>query len=266
VGVSLLAVTDHDAVSGLLLAAQAARGTDVRLIAGIEITAQLHGREIHILGHNILPDAPGLRDWCSARKDERRTRLLEMTARLAASGVVVDFAEVEKEAAGATLGRPHLARVLMREGHVGSMREAFDRYLTTGRQGYVERPKPEAGVVIQLIHEAGGTASLAHPTVNKVSKAELTHLVSLGLDAVEAYHPDHPPAQAGTLARWAQDLRILVTGGSDFHGATTGDVELGGFTTPAASYDRLAELAASRQELPALTAARESWRAHAVSS
>lgn len=260
VGVSHLAVTDHDAVSGLMSCAAAARGTEITILGGIEVTSQLNGREIHVLGHNILPDAPGLRAWCDARREERRTRLMEMTERLVKQGIDIDFADVEKEAAGATLGRPHLARVLLRQGHVASMREAFDRYLTSGRHGYVERPKPDVEEVVRLVREAGGTTSLAHPIVNKVSKAELSHLVSVGLDAVEARHPDHPPALAGQVARWAKDLAISATGGSDFHGAITGTVELGAFVTPPADYDRLLALAVERQSAPALASALKSWR------
>jgi predicted metal-dependent phosphoesterase TrpH len=258
-GVTHLAVTDHDTIAGLTAAGAAGRQAGVEIIPGIEITTRLNSRECHVLGHHLLPGAPGLADWCDRRRRDRHDRLREMTARLTSKGIVVDFEEVEREAAGATPGRPHLARVLVRRGYVRTFQEAFDRYLEPGKSGYVDRARPEAAEVIALVRAAGGTTSLAHPGVNRVSRAELGALAQLGLDAVEAYHPDHPPQQAGDIARWAKDLKLFVTGGSDFHGVHTTSVELGARTTPKDSFEGLSQLASTRQGSERLAAARDQW-------
>jgi len=261
VGVTHLAITDHDTISALLEATRAGRLEGVHVVPGIEVTTHLHGRECHLLGHHFLPTAPGLADWCAARREERHDRMRQMVDRLLQDGVPVSFDEVEREAAGATLGRPHLARVLVKHRYATSFQDAFDRLLSKGRSGYVERPRPDMPAAIALIRGAGGTASLAHPGVNKVSKAELRHLAELGVDAVEAYHPDHPPQQAGQIASWARELGIQVTGGSDFHGVRTGSVELGAEVTTPQAYEWLRARAEERQSTAELRAARGAWDA-----
>ncbi len=258
-GVTHLAVTDHDTVAGLVAAAGAGLGARLTVIPGIEVTAALHGREIHVLGHHLLPAAPGLAQWCADRRLERRERLREMTARLVAQGLRLDFDAIERESGDANLGRPHLARAIVQGGYARSFQEAFDRYLTSGKSGYVERPRPQAGTAIDLIRHAGGTTSIAHPGINRVSRAELRQLADLGLDAAEAYHPDHPPQQAGDIARWARDCGLEVTGGSDFHGATNASVELGAQITPQASYEVLLARAMDRRQSPDLAVARNEW-------
>jgi predicted metal-dependent phosphoesterase TrpH len=246
-GVTHLAITDHDGVAGVDEASRAGAVMGVEIVAGIEVTAQLHGRECHVLGHFLDLTRPGLAAWCVARKDERQDRLRAMAAKLTAGGVHIDFDALVREAGDATLGRPHLARALVSGGYAHSVADAFSRFLGVGGPGYVDRPRPEATEVIALLREAGGTSSLAHPGLNKVSRAELRQLADAGLDAVEADHPDHPPSQAGDIARWAKDVGIQVTGGSDFHGARTGSVELGARTTRPEAFAVLRERALGRR-------------------
>jgi predicted metal-dependent phosphoesterase TrpH len=246
VGVTHLAVTDHDGISGIADAVRAGPAAGVEVIPGIEVTAQLHGREVHVLGHFLDLSRPGLEEWCAARKSERRDRLRAMAEKLGGAGMRVDFEEIAREAGEATLGRPHLARALVQGGYAHSIADAFKRFLSVGGPGYVDRPRPGSTEVIAMLREAGGTSSLAHPGLNKVSRAELRQLAEAGLDAVEADHPDHPPSQAGDIARWAKDLGIYVTGGSDFHGARTGSVELGAKTTRPEAFAALQKRAAER--------------------
>lgn len=249
-GVTHLAVTDHDGVSAIAEAIQAGAAAGVEVVPGIEVTAQLHGRECHVLGHFLDLSSPGLSEWCATRKTERCDRLRAMAEKLSANGVQVDFDAIAREAGTATLGRPHLARALVQGGYARSIADAFSRFLRVGGPGYVDRPRPEATEVLALLRDAGGTSSLAHPGLNKVSRAELGQLTSAGLDAVEADHPDHPPSQAGDIARWAKDLGIYVTGGSDFHGERTGSVELGAKTTRPEAFAALRERAAGRRRAP----------------
>lgn len=217
-GVKALAVTDHDTVSGLLDATRHARSVGLELVPGIEVTSAFNGREIHILGHFVVPTQPELVAFSERMRGERRRRVERMVMKLQGVGLRISLEDVLAQSSGTTLGRPHVARALMAAGEVDHMQEAFDRYLSRGRPGWVERERPEADAAIRLIHEAGGTASIAHPGVDGISKNELGGLAHLGLDAVEAFHPRHPPSQAEAFQRWGTSIGLLTTGGSDFHG------------------------------------------------
>ena len=219
-GVKTLAVTDHDTVQGLAAAQAAASAHGVRLVPGIEISADLNGREIHVLGHFLDPASPHLLGLQTVMKKERRTRMERMVAQLAATGIAVTMEAVLAVAGEASIGRPHLARVLVQRGAAVSVKDAFDRFLGFGKPGYVERQRMSAGEAIELCRIAGGTATIAHPGVSKVSRAELGALAELGLAGVEANHADHVPSQAAAYARWAAELGLVATAGSDYHGET----------------------------------------------
>lgn len=261
-GVTHLSVTDHDTVAGLAEAARAARERGVTLVPGIEISATLHGREIHLLGHGIVPTEPALEAFCVRMTGERADRIRRMVERLAACGVSVPIEEVEAEARGESIGRPHLARVLVRQGLVGDLSEAFRRYLAPHKPGWVERFRPEAAEAIAIIHAAGGTATVAHPGSNGVSREELARLASFGLDGVEAHHRDHPPSQVQAYERWGNELGLFATGGSDFHGPGGGvPCEPGTPSTPPASWARLEALGAARRGRVGLRSALDRWTA-----
>lgn len=265
-GVSHLAVTDHDTVAGLDEAARAAAEQGIALVPGIEITTELHGRELHLLGLFVVPTAPGLVAFSRRMKDERSSRLRRMTERLAASGVEVSWEDVLEQAADAkSFGRPHLARALVRRGHAWSIQEAFDRFLVPGTPGWLERYRPSYTEAIALVHQAGGVASVAHPGLNGVSKAELGRLAEGGLDAVEAHHPGHPPSQAEAFVRWGRDRGLVATGGTDFH-SVEGGHEPGTFLTPAASVRALSEKAERRTAENGLADALAEWQRRAQGS
>ncbi len=246
-GVTHLAVTDHDTVAGLAKAIAAGGEFGVCVVPGIEITAHFHGREVHILGHFIAPDSAALTAWSRDRLQERTERMRLMVERLQQAGVKVSWDDVQAEAGGESLGRPHLARALVRLGYVDTFQRAFTRYLSKGGAGYAERPTPAVADVCQLIRAAGGIASVAHPGANKISRAELRTLAELGLDAVETAHPEHPPSQESAYLRWAGELGLHSTGGSDFHGDKTGGALPGTHITSPASYDALRQLADGRR-------------------
>jgi predicted metal-dependent phosphoesterase TrpH len=132
----------------------------------------------------------------------------------------VTIERVVAASGGENLGRPHLARVLVDSGHAISIKDAFDRFLHTGGSLWVDRLRLSIADAVEIVHGAGGTASVAHPGANGISRQELKVLAEAGLDAVEAYHPEHPPNQAEAFERWAAELGMLVTAGSDYHGPT----------------------------------------------
>lgn len=247
-GVQTLAVTDHDTVSGLAEATLAAEEAGLTLVCGLEITAGLHGREIHVLGHFVDPTEPSLVAFCSSMGSERERRVVRMLASLAKAGVSLSFEEVAAQAKGQSLGRPHVARAMLAKGLVDHMQDAFDRYLTPGRPGWVERERPEAAAAIALIHRAGGTASVAHPGVDQISRQELRGLAQAGLDAVEAFHPSHPQSQQEAYVRWGQAAGLLSTGGSDFHGPESERSYPGLLSAPEADFVQLRARAEDRKQ------------------
>lgn len=218
-GVRVLSVTDHDTVSGFTECSAAAQTHGVRLVPGIELSCELHGREVHVLGHFFDPSSPQLGALATAMLQERRERMERMVLRaqeLRLAGVT--FERVLAASGGENLGRPHLARVLVDCGHAASTKDAFERYLGTDGPLWVDRRRLGIPEALSLLHGAGGTASIAHPGANGVNRNELRGLAEQGLDAVEAHHPEHPPNQAEAFERWSAELGMLVTAGSDYHG------------------------------------------------
>jgi 3',5'-nucleoside bisphosphate phosphatase len=243
-GVTILAVTDHDTVSGIAECQQAAAVQGLRLVPGIELSAELHGREVHILGHLLDPTSPALHELQTLLLDERRERMERMVRRAQELGLKVTMEQVISHSGGDNLGRPHLARALVNAGYAESIKDAFDRFLRDRAPVWCDRRKMSAAEAIALVHRAGGTASVAHPGANQVSQQELKVLAASGLDAVEAHHPEHVSSQAEAYQRWAEALSMLVTAGSDFHGpAVQPDRKLGDRTLAPERFAALEERA-----------------------
>src|ERR1041384_4430581 len=220
-GIRVLSVTDHDTVSGIAECRVAAQAAGIRLVPGIELSCELHGREVHILGHFLDETSPALGSLADGMLQERRERMEKMCAAAQALGFsAVTYAAVLARSGGENLGRPHLARVLVECGHAVSVKEAFDKFLHTRGPLWVDRRRLTVPEAVQLIRGAGGTSSVAHPGANEISRQELKVMADAGLDAVEAFHPEHPPNQAEAFVRWAKDFGLLVTAGSDYHGPT----------------------------------------------
>jgi len=217
-GVTVLAVTDHDTVSGLDACAAQAKTHGIRLVPGIEISCMHHRREVHILGHFIDPLNAQLGAYTVQLTTEREKRMELMVARLVGLGVPVTLAQVQSLAGTAPLTRPHLARVLVELRICSSTKEAFDRFLGDGRSAWVPRFEMTVAGAITLIHAAGGTATIAHPGSSKVNKLEVEAMAKAGLDGIEAVHRDHPPSQRELFGRWADEFGLCCTAGSDFHG------------------------------------------------
>jgi predicted metal-dependent phosphoesterase TrpH len=247
-GVQTLAVTDHDTVKGLARARVAADAQGIRLVPGIEVSAIAEGREIHVLGHFVDPEEPGLASYSVRLGDERSERMGRMVERMNGLGFPVTFEEVERIAAGAHLGRPHLALALLARGYVTSSREAFDRFLGDGKPGWVDRLRVTAEEAITMLHGAGGTASIAHPGSSKVSGYTLERLAKAGLDGLEVFHPDHVPSQRDAFLRQADALGLVPTAGSDYHGPrVTPDRKLGMVSLDPTHFARLEARATARR-------------------
>jgi predicted metal-dependent phosphoesterase TrpH len=231
-GVGILGITDHDTFSGYDQALPLARQAGLELICGIELSTKLHGHSVHLLGYFLNPflnpdGSDVFRGWIRDLQASRRDRNVRLVARLRQLGMDITLEEVEARGGGMT-GRPHFARLLVEKGYVSSLQEAFDQYLDESAKGYVTRREPQFAEAVQHIRNAGGIASLAHPVRLREDVAPiLPELRAAGLNAIEAYHSDHSPNQTALYLELAAQHGLLVTGGSDFHGAVKPEIRLG---------------------------------------
>ena len=239
-GIAVWALCDHDTVAGLADARAAADAHGIRLVPGIELSAFLDSKEIHILGHFIDPSHVSMRDFEDLLAGRRRIRMEEIVRKLAALGIRIRVEDIEKWSGGKTIGRPHAARAMVEAGAVATVKEAFDRFLGEGRPAYVQRYRLEAEDAVRLVRGAGGTATVAHPGVSKLERHDLVRLRAVGVDGLEVHHVDHVPSQREKYLRIADELGLVPTAGSDYHGANVApDRKLGDVTMPAEDLVRL---------------------------
>ncbi len=215
-----ISVTDHDTVAAIADVTTAATAVDIRVVSGIEVTAVDDGRDVHMLGYFFDPASASLAAVLERQRALRVSRVREIGARLAALGMPIDVESVLLAAAarpGSSVGRPQVARELVRSGYVTSVQDAFDKWLATGRPAFIHRTGPSPATIVDAIHEAGGIASMAHPGVTRRDEL-IAPLAGHGLDAIEVYHSDHAPEDIHHYQLIAARRGLLVTGGSDFHG------------------------------------------------
>lgn len=217
-GLAVWALTDHDSIAQLRPARAAAEARGLRFVPGIELSVHLDRREVHLLGHFVDPGSATLRGFEDLLAEKRRVRMGEMIEKLAELGVALEPEEIEKFSGGKTLARPHVARALVERGVVGSVKEAFDRFLGEGRPAYVGRYRLTVQDAIALVRGAGGTATIAHPGLNRIERGDLERMKGWGLAGVETYHADHVPSQREKYLRLCQELDLVPTAGSDYHG------------------------------------------------
>jgi len=219
-GAEVWALTDHDSVNGVNEAVKAGGELGLKVVRGVELSADDY-LNLHILGYGF--SVPALKDWFDSLRGGRNDRKYRIRDFLRRKGLEIPLDEVDREAAGGSVGRPHFAKVMLRHGYVATRKEAFDRYLDTPEFQEIERgTKPSAQECVERIKAAGGKASLAHPyqiVLNGETLEELVRrLKGYGLDAIECCYPIHTPEQTAEYLRVAQNHGLHVTGGSDFHG------------------------------------------------
>lgn len=231
VGIEVLALTDHDTLSGLAEAAEEASRLGLEFIPGVEISAEFSPGTLHMLGYFVDPADAELEQalsWLRGGRDDRNRLILE---RLAELGCPLDLAEVAGLAGGESVGRPHIARAMINHGYVSSFQEAFDRYLGKGAAAYVDRAKMTPERAIASILKADGIPVLAHPQTLALERDAVEKLVeslaSLGLAGLEAYYYSHSEEETAFYISLARKLGLAVTAGSDFHGPGTIDSGLG---------------------------------------
>lgn len=244
-GLDVVALTDHDAFDGLAEASAAGQREGVVVVPGMELSCSRHGQSVHLLAYGNLGADEDLGREMATVRGGRSGRLLPVLAKLADLGVPVTEAQVmAKVGDSPSVGRPHIADALVDAGHVRDRTEAFDRFLADGGPAHVSRYAIEVGRGIDLVHAAGGVAVIAHPWGRGREKLlppdVLRGLVAAhGLDGIEVDHQDHDSETRVRLRRLGEELGVLMTGSSDYHGTGKTDHDLGVNTTAEEVYAEL---------------------------
>ena len=252
-----IAVTDHDTVAGIAPAREEGEQLGLEVVPGVEMSAQSEKGILHILGYFVRVDEPGLLMSLESLSRARRERIPKILSKLERRHVHIANEEVEHEAVGGVPGRPHVARIMLRKGYVRALQEAFELYLKKGASAYVEKAKLSPQEAIETILKAGGLPVLAHPYSlgeddPQRLEAVVRGLMDYGLTGIEAYYSRHTRKQTTVFLRLASRLGLVVTGGSDFHGANKPGIELGVIPeTGPLSYSILEGLKRARVRTPA---------------
>ena len=265
IGLGALAITDHDTLLGAKQAKANGIPTDLRFLTGVEISADrphfLPGAgSLHILGYAIDLDNPRLNRTLDRLQEARRTRNPRILKRLNHLGVDIRMADIQAQVQpGGQIGRPHFATAMVKKGYAQNINDAFDRYLGTEKPAYVEKDRIGCKEAIALIRHAGGVAVLAHPGLitpptGRLEPESVAALQNMGMGGIEAYYPEHSPEQTAHYEALAGRFGLLVTGGTDFHGALKPQIQLGSglgdLRVPMDIYHRIVSAAANTGKAP----------------
>ena len=246
-----IALTDHDSIAGVAAARAAGDRLGIRIVAGCELSAFQDDHEVHLLAlHLTRIDA--LERRLLELRSLRHERAQKIVEKLNALGVEITIDEVLQQAKGGAVGRPHVARALIARGAVVDFKDAFIRYLGSNGAAFVPKARLSVEDAIEIAHEAGGLAVWAHPA-DGGHRDRLEPLVHAGLDGVEVKHPSHSAEDVKRLEALAEFFGLVVSGGSDWHGASEGPRKLGNMNVPASwleKQDRRLEASASASAQP----------------
>lgn len=222
-GLDVLAICDHDTTEAYRVAVEIGARVRVQVVAGIEVSSTHMGKDIHVLGYFVDPDAPALREHERTARTRRESRMSEMLAKLAGLGIDLPFDAVERAAGPdrVSLGRPHLAQALVEAGHAQSTGEAFDRWIADGGAAFVPTHILTPMEAIRIVTEAGGLPVWAHPPAELVDEL-LRPMMDAGLRGVEVYRPRNRRDQVLRLEQICRSTGLFPTGGSDWHGPEAG--------------------------------------------
>ena len=220
-GVKVLAVTDHDSVSGLAEAMDEAARHGLEIVPGLEINCDVDGAEIHVLGYCVDWRADWFETFLAEQRVERTGRVHRIVERLTELGLPLTAEEVFAICKDGSPGRPHVAQAMVARGYVRSVREAFDRYLRAGGPANVPRRRLTPADAVAVIRRAHGVPVFAHPGLAN-RDALIPELVEAGLGGIETYYPEHSAGQIEAYRALCRAHDLVATGGSDYHGPHTG--------------------------------------------
>jgi 3',5'-nucleoside bisphosphate phosphatase len=231
-GLSIVAISDHDNLGAYFEIRKYADEQGVTLVPAMELSCAYEGVDVHVLAYAFDPHDERIDERLRSFRETRHRRGYAIVDRLRALGLDITAERVDQLAAGGAMGRPHVARALVEAGYVASVSEAFDKWLGTGKAGYVEKERFRIDEAVQLIHAAGGVTSVAHPTLYPNHQELVTQVLDLGVDAVEVLHPDVDDVNRERYANMARFRGKFTTGGSDDHGTVKTSETLGTIRVP----------------------------------
>lgn len=246
-GLRAIAITDHDTVAGVSEGISAGSKLGMEVIPGIEINTNYRGNEVHILGYFLDCESPALLEQLGRIRKQRVERIGKIVGELNDLGFNIQMKEVLLTAGDSVVGRPHIARTLVKKGMVSSTDKVFDKYIGEGKVAFVPRYGLTPIEAIGLIKKAGGVPVLAHPGLMNCDGL-IGKLVAAGLQGLEVYHSDHTAEQSSHYRRIADNYGLVITGGSDYHGAELKHRRIGTAVTDYESVKRLKELSSYREE------------------
>lgn len=255
-GLQAIAITDHDTTAGNKEALAAGHQLNLEVVPGVEISADAPFGTLHIVGLYISPENQSMEAVLKELREYREQRNLKMIERLKELGIFITWEELMMEAGGDLIARPHFASLLVKKGAVASYKQAFDRYLKAGGQAYLDKKRLPVEEAIQMIKDSGGIPILAHPyTIRQKDEANfeqnVRRLVELGMQGIEVYYTEHSRGDEALYSDLARRFNLLISGGTDFHGAVKPDIRLGkGYGSMSIPYELLETIKESRLESP----------------
>ncbi|MFC2002645.1 PHP domain-containing protein [Chloroflexota bacterium] len=248
-GLTVIALADHDSVDGIAEALEAAESfPKLTVIPSVEINTDVPHGEAHVLGYFIDFTDSELNAALESLRNSRRLRAQRMIAKLKDLDIHIEWQRVQEIAGSGTIGRPHLALAMLEKEYIASTREAFIKYIGKDGPAYVEREKITPTGAMELILSAQGLPVLAHPTTINDPETMIIELKKTGLVGIEAYYDRYTTEQTEGLVNLAERHKLITTGGSDYHGLDdANETMIGGADVPLESAERLIALAKQRK-------------------
>ncbi len=237
-----VALVDHDDISGVQEAIDYASQFGIEVISGVELSVNYLHYDLHILAYCFDHQNLQLVDHLKMIRVERLKRARKIVEKLNKMGIPISFDSVMRKAGAGSVGRPHIASVLLDEGHVYSFQDAFNRFLGDGKPANIDKYRLDIQTTIGIVRTAGGICSIAHPGL-QLGQEDLLFLIKAGVQGIEVIHPAHGEEQVRSYRQLAQTYGLVETGGSDFHGGKKGDEVLGKYFIPYPAVERLKESA-----------------------
>ncbi|MFQ5648333.1 MAG: PHP domain-containing protein [bacterium] len=228
-GLSAIAIVDHDEIGALPEAIQYGKSKNIEVLPGVELSVYFRGQDIHVLGYCFDYHDSDLLDYLGLFRRERLKRARQIIEKLALSGIHISLDDVLEKGGAGSIGRPHIANVMLENGVIDSFQEAFDRFLGDGKPANVEKYKIDVYTAVSIVKSAGGICSIAHPGI-QVQNRDLMPLFKMGIQGIEVVHPKHREEKTDFYRNLARNHGLLATGGSDFHGGPKGEEALGKYT------------------------------------
>lgn len=247
-GLTVIALADHDSVEGIAPALEAAKAfPNLRVIPGVEISTDMPSGEVHVLGYFIDYTSDELKSALDRFRSSRQRRAHGMISKLRDLGIYIDWQRVQEIAGDGAIGRPHIAQAMLEKGYITSIKDAFTGYIEHGGPAYVEREKMTPVEAVELIVRSKGLPVLAHPFTIDDPEAMIIKLKAAGLVGIEAYYNGYTADEIKRLVTLSDRYSLVATGGSDYHGLDDRDeTMLGGAEVPVESAEKLVALAEER--------------------